>query len=126
MTTPPQAESDAFITRFLDDDPEALAMRARLERDPALSKAIEDADAARTLLRNLAPIAPPVDLARAARRRLRKRSASTFRTFVAGRLSVEVFVVVAVAATAAVLWLMLSQARAEVGPPAEVPASLLP
>ena len=112
MNAAPEAPKPEQLTDWLDggvdDVPEAA--RAWLARDPALAHELEAASEARALLGALRPVSPPAGLARKARRTMRKRQARDLRVFVAGRLSAELFVVVALGAAVAALWMFLSGA----------------
>jgi len=112
MNAAPEAPKPELLTDWLDrglsEVPEAA--RARLAHDPALARELEAASEARALLGTLRPVSPPVGLARRARRTMRARQARAVRVFVAGRLSAEIFVVVALGAAVAALWMFISGA----------------
>ena len=113
MNGAPEAPTPEQLTDWLDAlprDPSQAASRAWPAHDPAVARELEAASEARALLGALRPVAPPTGLARKARRALRARQSRDLRVFVAGRLSVEVFVVVALGAAVAALWMFLSAA----------------
>ena len=113
MNAAPEAPKPEQLTEWLDgwtDDVVPDEARVWMARDPELARELEAAHEARALLGALRPVSPPAGLARKARRTMRKRQARDLRVFVAGRLSAEIFVVVALGAAVAALWMLMGGA----------------
>ena len=114
----------ALLTDFLDGElpPERRAeIERRLESEPDLAAALAEAEAGRLLLGGLPAPEVPLDFARHARRRLKRKRAFRPRRAGMERFGVEIFAVVAAVAMFAVyLFLEIEQSR-PLGPLREVP-----
>lgn len=112
---------EARLTDYLDDELDPASreeLDALFEGDEALRRSLDDARAARELLRGLPRPAVPRGFLRKVQRRVRRRTAGRGApgAFPFGMgLSVEVFVVVAVAVMAACWFVMESGRRAHPG-----------
>ncbi len=128
-----ETRSERTLCDYLDgalDDPEREAVEARVGIDEDFALELERARGALDLLRDLDSKRPPRDFLRKVQRRVRRRSGGRYfhpavQPF-GFRLSVEVFVVIAVAVMAA-CWFMMEppiQAPTLVDEPAlEAPAT---
>ncbi|MCK6574859.1 hypothetical protein L6V77_27630 [Myxococcota bacterium] len=124
--TPDEAvhDDDALLTDYLDDalpPAQRAAVQQRLAADPAFAAALSEAEAARALLGGLPPIDVPVDFARGARRRLRRKRAFRSRGAIAVGFRIEVFAVMAAAAMFAVYLFLEVERTRSLGPVMEVP-----
>ncbi len=117
---------EAPLTDLVDGLVGEDAVRALLEADPALRRTVDEAREGRALLDGLAPRAVPRDFLRKVQRRVRRRTGGRFFHPAAQpfgfRMSVEVFVVVAIAVMAACWFMLQTAARpVEPGPLVDVP-----
>ncbi len=110
---------EARLTDLVDGGVGEDEVRALIEADPELARALDEARGGRALLGELGPKPVPRDFLRKVQRRVRRRSGGRFFHPAAQpfgfRLSVEVFVVIAVAVMAA-CWFMLDTSRRQAGP----------
>jgi anti-sigma factor RsiW len=124
--TPDEAvhDDDALLTDYLDDalsPAQRAAVRQRLDADPAFATALAEAEAARALLGGLPAVEVPLDFARGARRRLRRKRGFRSRGAAAMGFRVEVFAVMAAAAMFAVYLFLEVERTRSLGPVVEVP-----
>lgn len=132
ITDTGEIRREARLTELLDSGVPlgAAEIEDLLAEDPEAREALEEARRARELLAELAPKAAPRDFLRKVQRQIRRRSGGRYFHPASGaisyRISVEVFVVIAVAVMSA-CWFFLEAARPALpGPLVEEPVLVAP